>query len=647
MDNKVLLQDLSNGVSKRSGLAKKDSENFVRNFFAVIEQYLQEEKIVKVKGLGTFKVVEVSGRDSVNVNTGERIHIKGHSKITFTPDAAIRDYVNRPFADFDTIILNEGVDLKAMEYVDDASLENSNEQDEDVTIRTEDITIRPEDVTIRPEEIVETIPAEEIDVTIRTEEVEETVQEEVLQEEVTEQPAEENITEQPAEENVIEQPAEEEVIEQPVEEEVEETTPEDITLKTADILDEDESSTSLPTPTQETTVPTLRMEASESEFTEPDKTIRLPEPLASFGSSEVEEMPTEKPAIEEEPAMEEDPIAEEPAMEEDPTVEEEPVAEEPSVDEEPITEEPIADEEPIAEQPVDEEPVAEEPVVDEDPVAEEPIVDEEPIAEEPVVAEEPIVEEPVEVAKPEKLSRRNREMKKPRYVVSHSSGRGVQEDVDSSNESGSVWTTIAKIVGVLVLMFISYLAGSNHILDSGCKFAPKAPEMATPAPQTTDPIAQEETDEPKLDDPYRYANEDDASSIDVVDYDEEEELIDESPKVDNSPQIPGTSKPVAEKKPEPTKVQNDPKPATQPKPTAQPEKTNPAVSYPQVKGGVYEIVGVKCSHTLKAGESVSKVARQYLGDPKLNVYIIKLNNISNPDIVEVGQVLKVPELKKK
>ena len=115
------MQDLSAGMSRRSGLGKRESEAFVRTFFAVISQYLQEDKIVKIKGMGTFKVVEVSGRDSVNVNTGERIHIKGHSKVTFTPDTTMRDIVNRPFADFETIILNDGVDVAAMEYIDEAA----------------------------------------------------------------------------------------------------------------------------------------------------------------------------------------------------------------------------------------------------------------------------------------------------------------------------------------------------------------------------------------------------------------------------------------------------------------------------------------------------------------------------------------------
>ncbi len=117
MDNKILLQDLAMGVSARTSSAKKDADNFVRNVFDIIVQYLQEDKIVKIKGLGTFKVIEVSGRDSVNVNTGERIHISGHSKISFTPDTALRDQVNRPFADFETIIINDGIDIEEMERI--------------------------------------------------------------------------------------------------------------------------------------------------------------------------------------------------------------------------------------------------------------------------------------------------------------------------------------------------------------------------------------------------------------------------------------------------------------------------------------------------------------------------------------------------
>lgn len=130
MENKILLQDLAQDVATHTSIQKKDADNLVRNIFDVIIQFLHEDKIVKIKGLGTFKVVEVSGRDSVNVNTGERIHISGHSKITFTPDTVLRDYVNRPFADFETIIINDGADMEAMERLPEPELPDTSEIEE-------------------------------------------------------------------------------------------------------------------------------------------------------------------------------------------------------------------------------------------------------------------------------------------------------------------------------------------------------------------------------------------------------------------------------------------------------------------------------------------------------------------------------------
>ena len=79
--------------------------------------------MVKIKGLGTFKLIEVSDRESVNVNTGERIRIVGHTKVTFTPDNALRDQVNRPFAEFETVVLNESTSQQEMERIDKPSVE--------------------------------------------------------------------------------------------------------------------------------------------------------------------------------------------------------------------------------------------------------------------------------------------------------------------------------------------------------------------------------------------------------------------------------------------------------------------------------------------------------------------------------------------
>ncbi len=118
MDKKILLQELSEGVARRKGLTKRDADTFVRTVFEVIEYHLKADKMVKIKGLGTFKLVSVDSRESVNVNTGERIQIKGHTKISFTPDAVLRDQINKPFAEFETVILHKDTDMEEMERVE-------------------------------------------------------------------------------------------------------------------------------------------------------------------------------------------------------------------------------------------------------------------------------------------------------------------------------------------------------------------------------------------------------------------------------------------------------------------------------------------------------------------------------------------------
>ena len=125
MDVKYNLQDLSSMLAKRLHIAYNESEDFVRAFFDVISRSLIQEKIVKVKGFGTFKLIDVQDRESINVNTGERIVIGGHVKVTFTPDAALRDQVNKPFIDFETVIINEGTDISAMEDLGDADNEDA------------------------------------------------------------------------------------------------------------------------------------------------------------------------------------------------------------------------------------------------------------------------------------------------------------------------------------------------------------------------------------------------------------------------------------------------------------------------------------------------------------------------------------------
>lgn len=116
--SKISIQELASVISKKHGITQKDAGAFVSVLFEVVATGLETDRQVKIKGLGTFKVIDVRDRESVNVNTGERIVIDGRSKITFTPDAIIRDIVNRPFAQFETVIINDGVDIEEFEKID-------------------------------------------------------------------------------------------------------------------------------------------------------------------------------------------------------------------------------------------------------------------------------------------------------------------------------------------------------------------------------------------------------------------------------------------------------------------------------------------------------------------------------------------------
>ncbi len=108
---KLTIQDIAKVLSDRKGLSKNDASNFVNGMFDIIKQALERDMVVKVKGFGTFKIIDVDPRESVNVNTGERVLIEGHNKITFTPDQLLKEIVNKPFSQFETVVLNEGVDF--------------------------------------------------------------------------------------------------------------------------------------------------------------------------------------------------------------------------------------------------------------------------------------------------------------------------------------------------------------------------------------------------------------------------------------------------------------------------------------------------------------------------------------------------------
>lgn len=112
---KQSIQNIAQALANKHELTPKQSEQFLREFFDVVKNGLTKDGIVKIKGLGTFKLVDVDARESINVNTGERVVIEGHNKVTFTPEAVLRDIINKPFSEFQTVILNPGVDLNSLD----------------------------------------------------------------------------------------------------------------------------------------------------------------------------------------------------------------------------------------------------------------------------------------------------------------------------------------------------------------------------------------------------------------------------------------------------------------------------------------------------------------------------------------------------
>lgn len=128
---KISIAELSEILVDKHNLQNQDSELFVSSFFEIIQKGLEKDKLVKIKGLGTFKIIDVEARESINVNTGERVLIEGHNKITFTPDASMKELVNKPFSQFDTVILNEGVEF------DDMPIESDEQQDNEDSVNLE------------------------------------------------------------------------------------------------------------------------------------------------------------------------------------------------------------------------------------------------------------------------------------------------------------------------------------------------------------------------------------------------------------------------------------------------------------------------------------------------------------------------------
>lgn len=109
--SKSNISRLAKSISSKHGLTQAEAERFISKMFEVANEGLHEDKLLKIKWLGTFKVAPVKDRESVDVNTGERIVIEGRDKISFTPDNILKEIVNKPFAQFETVVVNDGVDF--------------------------------------------------------------------------------------------------------------------------------------------------------------------------------------------------------------------------------------------------------------------------------------------------------------------------------------------------------------------------------------------------------------------------------------------------------------------------------------------------------------------------------------------------------
>lgn len=197
MNEKITIQDIANSLKEKQGLTKKDAELFVKSMFDIMKEALASDKYVKVKGLGTFKLTEVESRESINVNTGERFEIQGHTKISFTPDTTLKEQINKPFSHFETVILNDGVDFE------DIPTENLEPQPEETEVATKEQEVIEFVEIVQPEETTIETPST-LDVERTEEPKEETIEETI--EETVEEIIEEPVIEEPTtEEPVVEQ----------------------------------------------------------------------------------------------------------------------------------------------------------------------------------------------------------------------------------------------------------------------------------------------------------------------------------------------------------------------------------------------------------------------------------------------------------
>ena len=151
--NKSSLSVLAKAVASKRGLTQAEAERFIATMFEVAGAGIQEDKLLKMKWLGTFKITSVKDRESVDVNTGERILIEGRDKISFTPDNILKEIINKPFAQFETVVVNDGVDFSDidekfanMEREEELLLQKEQERHDDEMVLEEQNAEQPQEL---------------------------------------------------------------------------------------------------------------------------------------------------------------------------------------------------------------------------------------------------------------------------------------------------------------------------------------------------------------------------------------------------------------------------------------------------------------------------------------------------------------------
>ena len=217
MNSRLTIQDLAGLLAERTGKDRNSAEQFLREFIAIVSQGVFTDKVAKIKGLGSFKIVLVEKRESIHVNTGERFLIPAHYKFSFLPDKELRELVNKPFSFFETTELNEDVDFTDLDVsntvedkeAEDESVEEILQESEEVIVETPE-PLQPTDDVCVSEELPEVEqPVEEP----AENEPEEVIEESIVPDEPS--PAENDIPEQTEPENTSSDQLKEETKQEP------------------------------------------------------------------------------------------------------------------------------------------------------------------------------------------------------------------------------------------------------------------------------------------------------------------------------------------------------------------------------------------------------------------------------------------------